>query len=230
MSPPRVVLLVPRRQDHGHRDDLWRWVRARWLSTHPRWPIVEGHHDGTGPFNRSRAINRAAADAGEWDVAVIGDSDSFVSKRQLVAAVDLARRARTITLAYNAYRYLTEPMTRQILAGYRGDWTAGVDETVRDSCSAMVVVTRDTWWKVGGFDERFVGWGFEDVGFSLACQSLCGPIERVEGDVWHLWHDRTGAAHELPTWQANNSLFLRYAAITDSDAMQQLLDERTQAP
>jgi hypothetical protein len=43
---------------------------------------------------------------------------------------------------------------------------------------------------MGGFDERFVGWGFEDMAFQATIVGLYGH-ERIEGDVYHLWHDRS---------------------------------------
>ena len=55
----RVVFLVPRRADDGHRDELWRYARKRWEALFPEWPVFEGHHD-VGPFNRSAAVNLAA--------------------------------------------------------------------------------------------------------------------------------------------------------------------------
>lgn len=30
----RVVILVPRRADHGHRDEVWRWLRQDLESTY----------------------------------------------------------------------------------------------------------------------------------------------------------------------------------------------------
>jgi hypothetical protein len=43
---------------------------------------------------------------------------------------------------------------------------------------------------LGGFDERFKGWGFEDMAFQSAICGLYG-YERIPGDVVHLWHPRS---------------------------------------
>ena len=60
----------------------------------PDYRVVEGEHT-EGPFNRSAAINAAAKLAGNWDVAVIADADTWVPYAQLDEAVRLARRRPT---------------------------------------------------------------------------------------------------------------------------------------
>jgi len=70
----KPVILVPRRDDNGYRDELWQWVRAWWEREQSHMPIIEGYHTD-GLFNRSAAINTAARIAGDWDVAVIIDAD-----------------------------------------------------------------------------------------------------------------------------------------------------------
>lgn len=225
----RLVALVPRRSDGGHRDEVWSWVRSHWMAAHPTVDVFEGHHDD-GPFNRSAAINTAAAAAGEWDVAVIADGDSFVSTSQLATAVDTAARTHRITFAFNRFRYLDEAMSRRVRDGFPGDWMPGVRWTMNDTCSSQVVVSRTLWDRVGGFDEGFVGWGMEDIGFSLACQALGGGMERVDGDVWHLWHPVSPENDPSdPLYVANVARMKRYEACNyDPRKMRRLLDELAQ--
>jgi hypothetical protein len=184
----RVVILVPRRADNGRRDDLWAWVKARWQLEQPDWPIHEGVHAGEDPFNRSLAVNRAAKNGGKWDVAIIADSDSFVSKEQIEAAVETCTRTGQMTLAYDRYCYLRHDMSDMIMGGWTGDWWPGVEWAMTGTCSSMVVVTRDVWDEAEGFDEGFVGWASEDVAFSHAAQTFGGGLQRIPGEVWHLWH------------------------------------------
>lgn len=196
---PRVVILVPRRRDYALRDDLWAWCRARWERILPGVAIYEGHHDD-GPFNRSAALNRAAdlADAdGRWDVALVIDSDVFVRKSQVEQAIATAARTGLTTWAHRRWRGLNEYWTRRVVKDGRDfgaendreDMDVLVERTNPISWSCCIAIPRKVWDELGGFDERFVGWGYEDMAVQAAIVGLFGH-ERIEGDVYHLWHDR----------------------------------------
>lgn len=223
-----VVVLVPRRADGGRRDQVWEWVSNRWNTEHPDYRVIEGH-DNADPdhFNRSAAVNAAADVAGEWDVAIIADADSFVAPAQSIAAVEGASRGQ-FWLSYDSFVYLNRKMSDWIMNGFNGWWEEGAEWIMTGTCSSQVVVNRDLWDEVGGFDDRFVGWGFEDIAFSHACQTFGDGIARVKGPAYHLHHPPSMENdHTDPCWQANRELCFRYRdAAYDRETMRALLDER----
>lgn len=221
----RTVVLVPRRSDSGRRDVLWAWLTARWADEHPDWEVFEGHHDD-GLFNRSAAINAASRAAGKWDTAVIADADSFCGADQLEAAVDQAATTGTMVIAYTQYCYLNRRMSDAVMAGFTGNWWDGVEFTLGGACSTMNVVGRKQWNAVGGFDEGFIGWGWEDCAFSVACDAL-GGRSTVPGHVWHLWHPPSPENNkDSPEWQAGLERVNRYSACGgDPKKVRALLDE-----
>lgn len=184
----KVAVLVPRRADGGYRDQVWAWVKDRLGREHPDYSVHEGHHDDGGMFNRSAAINAAAAEAPDADVYIVADADSFVGGDNLRAAVELAATAGQMVLAYDRFCYLNKPMSDLVMGGFLGNWWPGVEWTMPGTCSSMVVVPRKIWDQAQGFDEGFVGWGMEDVAASHAFQTFGGGLQRIPGDVWHLWH------------------------------------------
>lgn len=223
----RVVVLIPRRADTGRRDQVWTWVKNRW-GEEVDWPVYEGHDDGPGKFNRSLAINRASEKAGAWDVAVVADSDTFCGTDQLKEAVKGATESDCgFWLAYDRYMYLTRKMSDEIMTGFQGCWEDGVEWSMTGTCSSMVVVRRSLWDEVQGFDPGFVGWGFEDVAFSHACQTFGGGLQRTPGPVWHLWHPSSPEnSHRSPEWHANRDRMLRYGEVSyDQPKMRKLLAE-----
>lgn len=219
----KVVVLVPRRADNGRRDRLWSYVRSRWLAEHPQWKVFEGHHEeDEGPFNRSAAINRAATKAGKFDVAIVADSDSFCGPDQLDAAVALAAESGQMVLAFEWWNALDEQMSDAIMEGFNGHWETGMIASVQGTCSSMLAVPRALWDEVGGFDEGFVGWSAEDVGFWRACEALGGGTQRVRGVCWHLAHPSA----DRPNIGPNIARAERYgAAANDPVAMRALLVE-----
>lgn len=208
-----VVILAPWRTDNGHRARLWAHCRALWQERHG-WPIYEGASPD-GPFNRSAAINDAAAAAGEWDVALIIDTDVICAPDSITAAVELAYRCDQMVVAHDERVMLNRRGTDKVLSGFAGSWRerSMVERVWLDSVSCAVAVSRTLWDAAGPFDERFVGWGREDTAFRIACEVETGPILKVCGETFHLWHPvATETRQSHPLRQANEKRHQAYVA------------------
>ncbi|HST69054.1 MAG TPA: galactosyltransferase-related protein [Solirubrobacterales bacterium] len=179
-----VVVLVPRRPDPW-RDRLWRYVQAH-LARTVKWPVFEGVSE-LGPFNRSAAINAAARRS--WRTAVVLDADTVIDPAQLEAGVEAARQG-VLALPHDSFRSLTRRSTSEVLSGRILPEDAQVRWVRTETKSSCLCIGRDLWEEVGGFDERFRGWGFEDAAFYAACRELAG-VHRLKGPVHHLWHPRS---------------------------------------
>lgn len=227
----KVVALVPRLADHGERDRLWRHCKRHWAEQYPELEIVEGHDETPGPFNRSAALNAAAA--GEWDVAVILDADTILDVDQTRRGVELAAKTDHLVLPFTDRCLLNRQGTRRILDGYRGSWRRFVSgrQTPADSyvyISGCQVVPRALWDEVGGFDERFESYGGEDDAFHAATVALTGHdarADRLEGNAWHLWHRPSPEAANRPARKLVMALADRYTACSDEGRMRSLLAE-----
>lgn len=210
-----VVILVPMRADNGRRDQLWEHCRRIWTERHPEWPIFEGASPD-GPFNRSAAINDAAVKAGDWDVALIIDSDVITAPDSVRSAVELAHQTDRMVVGHDERVMLNKAGTDRILEGFTGSWRQRgmVEKVWMDSVSCAVAVSRRLWDLAGPFDERFVGWGREDTAFRISCEVETGPIVKVCGETFHLWHPvSTEAARTSPTRRANEA---RHQAYVDA--------------
>lgn len=221
----RVVAIIPRRSDGGRRDELWAFCRARLEADHPDIEIWEGHHND-GPFNAARAFNSAAEAAGKWDVAVYLGADMLIDVAQVRAAVGHAAE-HGFSVAYSEYRYLGRAISDLILDGYTGDWSQGVEFTLTNSIGGCGAISWDLWRTIGGYDERFAGWGGEDVAFFHAASTFADDTLIVDGPIWHLWHPGQPSNNEhLPGYRQNMALMGRYGLATgDRDAMRALIEE-----
>lgn len=204
-----IPVLVPRRNDHGHRDRLWRWALDVFWSRQRGYRPVEGHHV-EGPFNRSLALNLASDIAGNWDVAVIADSDAWVPPEQLAEAVQLARSSNRLVAAFTEVHEVGEKDTLELLSG--NVTTTPDAERVRtrplETQSVMLAVTRNVWEQVRGFDPKHVGWGGEDNSFWTACHVATGEPLRVDGPAYTLWHQPATREHQ----PRNAQRFAKYRA------------------
>lgn len=218
------VVLVPRRPEPW-RDRLWEYVRAGMEAAFPWAGVVEGQSPA-GPFNRSRALNEAA-ERSDWDVAVILDADTVPTFRPNVAdAIDLALDSGKLVCAQDNLRSLSRSGTKAVLAGECAIADAEKRWDYPNPKSSCVVVNRQTWELVGGFDERFEGWGYEDAAFFHACQALVG-VERQSGVAYHLWHPRSQEKNPARAeYQTNRALGGLYkGARRDAETMREILAE-----
>lgn len=226
----RVAILVPRRSGFPDRDRLWAFTRPWWEAQFPEWPIVEGHHD-EGLFNRSAAVNIAARLAGDWDVAVLIDSDVLTDPERVRQAIPMAIESGQMVVPFKERHNLTERGTARVLAGDRGSWRGHIARTFRDQHSSVIVIPRPLFDDIGGFDEGFRGWGMEDTAFALACEVMAGrPLVRIEpGEVWHLHHATPqGEKHGTPSHRRNMARLELYRAAharADREAIARLVQE-----
>lgn len=210
------------------RDALWAYARPKWERM---GRVFVGEIDDPSmtadTYNRGEAINDAAELATEaepnWDHIIVIDRDVIVPRAQVGQALTLASESGRATLPFRTYHPLTMADTDKVLAGGAPSTAAqtppGIMTNHESSC---VVVPRKLWESVGGFDIRFVGWGGEDRAFLAACRVLGGGLERVDGRVYHLWHEPTGGPTS-PNYRANRRLQQMYLDAKTPEQMQDVI-------
>ena len=142
------------------------------------------------PYSRSAVFNRGAAEA-RGRLLVLHDNDILVPQAY---ASELSRLANEGFEAMRLMRflfYLPEAATSVVVEGAR-DLRAALrsrrPEDVRQNCQGgTIAVTRDAYYRVGGHDEAFIGWGGEDNEFFDRCRLLRFHSWSYLPFV-HLWH------------------------------------------
>jgi hypothetical protein len=215
-----ISVLVPYRPDGGHRDRAWEWIRRRWTEFDVEL-VIEADDGGEHPgeFNHPRAINRAAARAA-GDVFIVADADTAFDPAWVRDAVHRVTDGAARWCLPRCYDKLTEASTAKLLAGAPTAAIGAYDvEWCGDSVSwaGLVVVPREAFDRVGGYDERIAWWGADDVCFGLTMDALWGRHTRVAGAAMHLWHpqpsEHTYGHRRHPGQQA---LVNRYVAAAEN--------------
>jgi len=123
---------------------------------------------------RARNSIRIVEGVGPRTILVFNDADTVVPHEQIRKAVTLAREAPGLVYAYDLYLRL--------------DRDGRIERELYSPPSmGCAAISRECFEQVGGFDESYSGWGYEDVDFARRCQELW-PIRRVTGEARHLWH------------------------------------------
>jgi hypothetical protein len=214
--------------------------------------------DPTGqPFSKSVAVNNAAAKA-KGDVFVIIDADGYMQADSVLYCAEEIRTARKRGkklwfVPYRQFYRLTEEASRCLLQSDPASpfpfpeplasmFILGgtADTKVGHWYGAMVqIMSREAFKTVGGWDQRFRGWGGEDHAAMRAMDTLYGLHMTLPGQVLHVWHPQIGpqgTATEVHwkerMWEGqdqpgvNDSLSnLYYGAQGKPDRMRKLVDE-----
>ena len=224
-----VAVVIPWRPGTPERNAHHEHVRAHLAELLPDaiHLDVDSGHD---PFSRAGSRNegvRLAQIAGA-DVVVLCDADTLPEAEALHAAIDGATDGR-LHLPYTWYRGLSRDGTIDYLAGTPGA-DCVVDLEHEWATGGVLVIQPDAWWAMGGMDERFVAWGFEDAAARICADALIGPTVKHAGTITHLWHP-SEVGHGSPQHVANGQLCQRYVDATGNpDAVRALIAERASIP
>jgi hypothetical protein len=190
----RAVILVPYRPTSPRRERLLHYLLP--LLKTAGLPVYLAD-SGTEPFSSARSFNCAAVQAGQWDYALLNEADTYVDPGDILDALQLALDSpgAGIVYAYDHELRLNELGTVAFLGGKRASFTP--QEIARQSPPAPMAshggprfISRSTWDAIGGFDERFVGWGPEDRALAWAAAATVGPPARLSATMLNLWHER----------------------------------------
>lgn len=176
-----VTVVVPWR-DSGceYRRRNLRELQA-WLEP-LGWPIILA--DSTAKdFNRSEARNNGVKKA-QTPIVVLHDADLHIELQALRETVAMVRRYGGMRHPYRICRYLDEDNTQLLL---KGRTPRQILRATRDAPGGAAVIRREDYLSIGGYDESYTGWGFEDLDFGARCKAAIGQTwGRTYG--YHLWH------------------------------------------
>lgn len=189
------VIMPFRGPDHfEERWSSYMWLRDRYDALLPQAEIIIGDDDSE-PFNRARARNNAVAEA-KGDLLCFADADTVFNAGQILRGCQLVVAGAPWAICYDLglYYNLTEQASKAVKAlpagahVYEPTDPAEWDHKI-DSWAGLLLVPRAAYDKVGGYDEHFTGWGYEDNAFRFALDRRVGPHVRAEGRyALHLWH------------------------------------------
>lgn len=167
------TVIIPFRSDDGPRERACTKVRLHLTEAGLRWILFPAE-----PWSPGAARNLGAELTSD-DVLVFNDADTIVPAGQIREAVQAAGDEPGLVYAYTLY-------VRRDRSG------RPVREIFGSPSLGCAAISRESFEQVGGFDESYIGWGYEDCDFARRCSERW-PLRRVEGVAWHLWHgDRRG--------------------------------------
>jgi hypothetical protein len=166
-------------------------VMRFWQQHCPGWPIVTADSD-TDIFSLSQARNNAVRQA-KTDVVMVADADTVPPIDSVLAAV-----ADPVGITWPHDRWVLIP----------AEWAqrpvedfpdAPIITQYPDGLGSCLVATRDEWWRLGGQDDRFIGWGYEDSAFYFVASTL-STLRKLPGTTYSIDHNDEDGRADSPGW------------------------------
>ncbi|MEI6320651.1 MAG: galactosyltransferase-related protein, partial [Pseudomonadota bacterium] len=161
------------------------------------WPGVRLlHAKSTHPdmaFNKSWALNLGAKHA-RSDALVFHDADMIAPSRYAIALQELFAHGFEGARVPRFVFYLDMLTAETVQATHSLDGITSIPEVQANCRGVSLAMTRDAYWRIGGHDESFFGWGGEDDEFlqrARTCRFYPGGFV----PFIHLWHEAQKEKH-----------------------------------
>ena len=169
-------------------------------------------------FNKSWGLNVAMRVSGA-SIAVFTDADLIVAGG-VRALIQACGQRSPVAKPYRDVLDLSEEESERVHRGEHGFRPAPrPGRQARNEhlvlCGGMFAIRADAFYHVGGWDERFVGWGGEDDALSLKIQRANMQVAALDGVALHLWHPRAVEQMERRHYLENVALLESLRANSD---------------
>lgn len=212
-----VSVLIPYRSDGGSRERVWDYILPEWEQT--GLDICVGSDSGVGPFNCAMAQNNAFRQS-KYDVLAMFGADQLPHMKAIHDGVNILKEGWDWLPIMSETAYYSRQATEMILKG-RDPYRTPLDNKL-PYCTGIVMLTREAYVEVGGMDERFVGWGFEDTAFRQTLTGRFGHSPCPSNVLRCLWHETPNRTEGSP----NSKLMEDYIPLTSPGVTKTYLQKR----
>jgi hypothetical protein len=213
----KIGIVVPLRLN-SERERSFEYVH-NWLKTEfVDIPIYISDSVGQ-QFNVSEARNRGCLDAinDGVDILMVIDADTIITDRpKLEKAFELAKLG--VASMTKGYVRLSDEESEEIISG--GEIKhKGFDQLVlQNTPGGLWVFPVEVFNRLNGWDERFVGWGYEDNALLRAYKKIYGKkIHRVNTIVLSFSHSTRD--YTIDSYLKNQERYDQYKSISSKEEM-----------
>lgn len=200
-----LAVLIPYRSDGPRRREIRETTARLWATRHD----VEVHvaDDGLSGrlFSYAAAANRARRMTSA-DCLLTYNCDALPPPVWALYNIHAALASGTPWLAvFDGQQRFTEEQTRRLIDGADPAKVGPAAGELAMGREALLAVRADVWDDLRGMDERFVGWGPEDVAFHHVLRTLYpngvdAPFAGLSQSLWHPDAPRDAVNMNVELW------------------------------
>lgn len=145
----------------------------------------------TDLYNRSWSFNIVHKHIGDYDAMVCADNDMIMSPEDINSSLKKLDNYGFIKPFKNLVD-LSEDETRQVYTTKKLSINRPLyARSGMNLSSGICALTKETFEKIGGWDERFMGWGGEDDAMTVQLEKNNISVFQEEYSCYHLFHTRS---------------------------------------
>lgn len=217
----KIGIVIPWREQPT-RVPAFNAVIAWYVKNLPEAKIILADHKSDvwlPSHTRNDGVRMAEAEG--CDLIIMNDADTIPEYSSLMKTIEAAYEDDLIHIPYTSYRTLVGKGTSQHLVNVI-PLDKCIFQAYDQACSGVNVFTPKAWWKIGGMDEKFQQWGYEDTAMQYAHKIINGTeYVRHPGTVYAFTHDIQNKTGHV--FNNNKKLYDRYQSISNKDELLELI-------
>jgi len=190
-----------------------------------------------GAFNKAWGLNVGFKQS-SGTVIALGDADLITDAATLMLCYGKCQSEFEAMKPYDRLIDLTREESQPVLDGAcsiaaNRNGQPRNREAIREFvcfCGGLFLIRRDDYEELGGFDERFLGWGGEDDAMTAKLSRLAKRRGVVRNrTAYHLWHERNRNSRYFHPYYQQNRARTKWYATCDTQSLMLLCqqDRRT---
>jgi predicted glycosyltransferase involved in capsule biosynthesis len=218
----KISIIIPFTSKDWERVRNFKWLLKYWENQLPHAEIIIGK-SSKGIFCKGRALNRAVRKSHGKIVAIL-DADALLKGEAVEYCADkiLEEEKRGHNLWFIPYRHLSRLNKHATKLVVHSDPSnpfiphcpppKTFIDTVGHSqmygyryCAMAAIFPRRAYDMIGGFDERFRGWGSEDIALMRTLDTVFGKHKTIKGCIFHLFHPYIGENYLTRKWEGQDT-------------------------
>jgi predicted glycosyltransferase involved in capsule biosynthesis len=211
-----LSIIIPYKYVNNIRDKTFKFIYD-YYQNFPNTEIIIGKDTtNNNGFNCSNAINNAVKQSKGEYLFIVG-ADTIIKPTAIDKALERLKKFPFI-IPYGYIHSLNQKISKKIIKGR--DITFKEIERTSEKISiipgttvytpknsGVQVMTREVFDQLGGYDERFTGWGWEDTYFCWKVINEIGDYPLLTDEyIYHLWHPRNKEKN-TKEYKRNQELF-----------------------